>query len=71
MLTKQGDVLVVPSVAVSDADAFGNAVELVTVVPPRHEGCVTQTYTLTHAHTNTNTLTHTHTHTHTHKNTRT
>jgi len=53
LLTQQRNVLVVPSVAVSDADTLRNAVELVTVVPPRHEGCVTHTHTHKHKHTHT------------------
>ncbi len=40
-LAQKRNVFVVPRVTISNADALGNAVELVTVVPPRHGKSVT------------------------------
>jgi hypothetical protein len=49
-LAQQSNVLVVPSIAISDADALGDAVELITVVPPRHGYSVTKKHAHTIAH---------------------
>ena len=36
-LAQKSNVLVVPGVAIGNTDALGNTVQLVAVVPPRHD----------------------------------